>query len=353
MMDLSSIFNGNPILSNAYLQSLATLVLFYLIGRFVVFVSEKILLKYAEKTKTDVDDRILKSTNRPISFLLLLFGIRLAMLPLAVPGQINKIVVKTIYSLIAVIFMSTFIKVVDILANAWVRHLAKKQKTRMDYSLLGIIHKISRIILMLTAFLLVLDLWGVKIGPLLASLGILGIAVAFGLQSTLGNIFGGASLIIDKSIKSGDIIKLDEDTTGTVLDVGLRATRIRTWDNEVIIMPNGQLANSKIKNYVLPDEKARIVVPFSVAYGSDIDKVKKIVMKEINKLDNLDEEHEPSVMFLEMAESSLNFKAFVWLKSYAERFSTKEKLNCRIYNALNKAKVNIPFPQMDVHLKKR
>ena len=119
----------------------------------------------------------------------------------------------------------------------------------------------------------------------------------------------------------------------------------------MIIIPNGKLAGVNIKNYVLPNPTARIVVPFSVAYGSDVDKVKKIVMKEVKKLDNLDKNHDPMVMFLEMGESSLNFKTFVWLKSYKDRFKTKEKLNCMIYNALNKNKLHIPFPQRDVWIK--
>jgi len=198
----------------------------------------------------------------------------------------------------------------------------------------------------------VLRVWDVQIGTLLASLGIVGIAVAFGLQNTLGNIFGGVSLLLDRSIKVGDIIKLDEETAGAVIDVGLRATKIRTWDNEVIIIPNGKLAGVNIKNYVLPNPVARIVIPFSVAYGSKVEKVKQIVMKEIKKLDNLDNSHDPMVMFLAMSNSSLDFKAFAWLKSYKDRFMTKERLNCMIYNALNKNKVTIPFPQMDVHLKK-
>jgi len=159
-------------------------------------------------------------------------------------------------------------------------------------------------------------------------------------------------LILDRSIRVGDRVKLDEETSGIVEDVGLRSTRIRTWDNEILIIPNGRLAGNNIKNYVLPDHISRIDIPFSVAYGSNVDDVKKVVMAEIKKLDNLSKSEDSTVMFVEMGPSSLNFKAFVWIKSYKDRFTTKEKLNCMIYSALNKNKIIIPFPQMDVHLKK-
>ena len=162
--------------------------------------------------------------------------------------------------------------------------------------------------------LAILKIWGIQIGPLLAGLGIGGIAIAFAMQSTLGNIFGGVSLILDKTIKVGDVVYLDNETKGTILDIGLRSTKIKTFDNELIIIPNGEVANKKIQNVVQPDPSARVVIPFSVAYGSNVDKVKKIVLKEIAKIDGKDEEKEPNVRFLSMGDSALLFKAYFWMK---------------------------------------
>jgi len=199
----------------------------------------------------------------------------------------------------------------------------------------------------------ILDLWGIQLMPLVASLGIAGIAIAFALQNTLGNIFGGISVVLDKSVKSGDVIRLDKDTYGTVLDVGFRSTKIRTWNNEVIIIPNGKLADSRIQNYILPEPSVRINLPFSVEYGSDIDKVKKVVLDEIKKLKNVLKDPKPKIMFLEMGDFSLNFKVYFWVPSFKERFKTKEKANCLIYDALNKAKIGIPFPTRTIYMKKR
>jgi MscS family membrane protein len=200
--------------------------------------------------------------------------------------------------------------------------------------------------------LYVLDIYGIEIVPLIGALGIAGLAVALALQPTLGNIFSGASMVIDKSIGVGDLVYLDSQTKGKVLKIGLRSTKILTFDNELIIIPNSNLAESMIQNVALPEPKSRVVIPFSVAYGSDIEKVKKIVLKEIRSVKNVVFDPEPLVRFLEMGESSLNFKAYFYVDSYTNRFQAIDEANTKIYNALNKNKINIPFPQLDVHLKR-
>jgi len=345
--------SAEEIIRSKYTHSLVILFGFIIVAKLVTLITEKYILKLTAKTKTDVDDRLVEKTHTPVSLLFIILGIKLAIIPLDLNEGINTILHRSISTLSVAVLIYALIGIFNIIITAWVKRSAVRKAKDVDENLIKITNKAARFLLLFIGLLFVLKVWNIQIGTLLASLGIIGIAVAFGLQNTLGNIFGGVSLLMDRSIKVGDVIRMDKDTYGKVRDVGLRSTRVITWDNEVIIIPNGKLAGSQIKNYVLPNPTARITVPFSVAYGSNVDKVKKIVMTEIKKLDNLDANHEPMVMFLEMAESSLNFKALVWLRSYKDRFVTKEKLNCAIYNTLNKNKVSIPFPQMDVHLKKK
>ncbi len=341
----------NGFIENRYIHAVVILVAFFFCAKLITFIAENYILKLTAKTKTEVDDLLVKRTHGPISLLLFLIGVKLALIPLKFKENIKVVLQRLDSTLSILVLIYAIIVVMDIVISTWVKRKARKKETEIDENLIKVSTKTSRVVFVVIGLLFILRVWDIELGPLLASLGIIGIAVAFGLQNTLGNIFGGVSLLMDRSIKVGDIVKIDEETYGEVLDVGLRATRVRTWDNEVVIIPNGKLAGVNIRNYVLPNPIARITVPFSVAYGSNIDRVKKIVMNEVKKLDNLDKNHDPMVMFLEMGESSLNFKAFVWLKSYKERFATKEKLNCMIYNALNKNKIAIPFPQRDVWIR--
>jgi MscS family membrane protein len=341
------------IYSNQYIQAAVIFISFVILAKLFVFVSQNILLKIARKTKTEVDDKLIEATNKPISFLVVFIGARLAILPLGIGKAAMGMVRSACSSFIIIIVIYIAVIVFDILIDGWGKKWAEKTKSKVDDHLIVLLRRFSKIIFGILGLLFIMDVWGIKIGPLLASLGIAGIAVAFALQNTLGNIFGGISMIIDKTIKVGDMVQLEDGTLGTVLDVGLRSTRIRTFDNEVVIMPNGTLASSKVQNYVHPDPSARVVIPFSTAYGSKIEKVKKIVLKEISSIEGLKKtkETEPFVRFSEMGESSLNFKAFFWVENYLDRWQAKDVANTRIYNALNKAGISIPFPQMDIWIK--
>ena len=168
----------------------------------------------------------------------------------------------------------------------------------------------------------------------------------------LSNIFGGVSIILDKSVNVGDLVNLDDGTSGKISKIGIRATKVQTFDNEMIIVPNSKLANSNIKNIAQPEPKSRVVIPFGVAYGTDIEKVRKVVMKEIKTVTGFAKEPEPSVRFVEMGDSSLNFKAYFFVESFEQRFNAIDEANTKIYNALSKNKIEIPFPQMDIHVKK-
>ncbi len=349
-MDIQNLIS---FLEYSYVRAIVTFIVFFFVSKLFVLISEKGLLKLARKTKTKVDEFIIERTNKPISLILILIGVRLAIIPLGLAENITRISTLIVSSFIIMLVTYIIIAVIDVLLDNWGKKWAERTKTSLDQHLLNLLHRFSKIIFSILGFLFILDVWGIKIGALLASLGIAGIAVAFALQNTLGNIFGGISMIIDKTIKVGDVIALDPETRGTVMDIGLRSTKIRTFNNQIITIPNGKLAANKIENYVQPDPSARVLIQFGVAYGSNINKVKKIVMKVIDKIDDLKKDKEPFVRFIEMGDSALIFKVYFWVNSYKNRIPATDQANEGIYNALNKAKINIPYPQMDVHIKKR
>lgn len=340
---------------NNFLKSFAILAAFFIISKLFVYITQKIILKLVKKTKTQIDDVIVNKTNKPISILLILIGIRLSLFPLG----LNQITLDILENIILSLIIAdlTFIAVVafDAIIDEWGKRFADKTDSELDKDILILFHRFSRIFLFIIGFLFILPLWGIQIGPLITSLGIAGIAVAFALQSTLGNIFGGVSLILDRSIKVGDVIKLDNDTIGTVVDVGLRSTKIKTFDNELIILPNGKLADTKIMNYLQPDPKVRCAIEFGVEYGSDVDDVKKIVLDAINSMPNVlknPEDVHAKIMFMEMGDFALKFRALFWVSTFDERFPTKEIALEKIYNSLRKHKIGIPFPTRTVYLSK-
>ncbi len=353
-MDLSALpVIGEYLAANPYLHAIAIFVFFFAASFLMVFAGEKLLLRLTSKTKTDIDDLLIKRTNKPIAVLLMLFGLRFAVDIFKVSSEIAAAIDRIFFVMIVFGVAYILMVVIDVFIDNWSRKWAEKTESKMDDYIITMLHRLFRILVIAFAFIYILNSWGVEITPILAGLGVAGIAVAFAMQSSLSNIFSGIFMIVDKTVKVGDVIELDKETTGTVVDVGLRSTRIRSWNNEIMTIPNSKVADAKVLNFAQPDPTVRVVIPFSVAYGSKIGKVKSIVLKEIKQINGALKEPEPMVMFTEMGQSSLNFNAYFWVEHFTMKFAAKDEANTRIYNALNKARITIPYPQMDVHIKRR
>ena len=150
----------------------------------------------------------------------------------------------------------------DIFIAYYGKKFAAKTKSTMDDSLIPLVEKFTKWFFVIIALLIIFSKWGVDIGAVLAGLGIAGIAIGFAVKDSLANIFGGISLILDKNFKVGDKIKIDSGDVGVIEDIGLRSTKLKDYDNHLIIVPNGKLANSKIVNYVKPNPKLKFKIDF-------------------------------------------------------------------------------------------
>jgi small-conductance mechanosensitive channel len=190
---------------------------------------------------------------------------------------------------------------------------------------------------------------------LLAGAGIAGIAVALAAQDFISNFFGGAIITVDKPFKVGDRIRVD-DVYGDVISVGTRSTRIKTLDNQIVTIPNNKLTTNIITNYSEPDPRLRMTIPISVAYGTDPLRVKKILLEiaydAIRNSEYFVDDPAPEALFVEFAESSLNFILRIWTKAVISTEKVKDTINCRIAERFVKEGIEVPFPQMDVHMKK-
>ena len=340
-------------IAHDYLRFVVILIGGFILLRIFIFLIEKVVLKLTIKTKTKLDDLLVKKTSKPITFLILMIVLRVALNEVFLGEKfgdiLNKIVMSIIILAIFIVAYSVFFLVIN---RGW-KKLRKGEDKGKNQGMFHLLEGTLKVVFVVAIFLIILQFWGVAIGPLLAGIGIGGIAIAFALQSSLGNIFGGISIILDDSIRVGDLVNLADGVSGKILKIGLRSTKIMTFDNEVIIIPNGKLADSNIHNVAKPEPKSRVVIPFSVAYGSDIGKVKKLILIEIKKITGYIEDPEPVVRFLKMADSGLEFKAYFFVDTFENRFNAIDEANTRIYNALNGAKISIPFPQVDVHLKRK
>lgn len=346
------VFGLENYVANPYLRALIILIIASLVLRIVVWIVQKIVLGFTAKTKTDIDDKFISKASKSITALVLLAGFRIALGELPFSENISNIIGNILYSFIVVYLAVIIYHFIDIILFVAIGKAMRGESTKARESLMSLIHSIVKVLMIALSLLYILELWGIEIGPFLAAMGIAGLAVALALQPAMGNVFSGMAMILDKSVKVGDLIYLDATTRGKVSHIGLRSTKIITFDNELIIVPNSNVADSKIQNIGEPEPKTRVVIPFGVAYGSNVEKVKDIVMKEIKSCKYFINDPEPFVRFLEMGDSSLNFKAYFYVDSFENKWSSIDEANTKIYNTLNKNKIEIPFPQLDVHLDK-
>ncbi|MBL7148175.1 MAG: mechanosensitive ion channel family protein [Nanoarchaeota archaeon] len=339
------------IFNNPWLDTTIIIILFLIGSKILTFIIEKIVKGFTRKTKTKLDDLLIEKLDKTFVWLLFFIGIRIFVVPLLEIDAIDMVNNAFIIFLITLIF----VRIIDILIDSWGINFAKRTKSKVDESLLSLFHRFSRIVIFVIGGIIILNNFNIEVTPFLASLGIAGIVLAFALQSSLSNIFGGISLILDKNFKVGDTVKLGSGELGVILDIGLRSTKMKTFDNEMLVIPNGKLADSIIQNYAQPDLYARAVISFGVEYGSNIDKVRKVVVETLKKMPKViknDMEHPIEVLFINMGDFALQFEAKFWVKSYKERYLSKMEATEKIYNALRKSKVGIPFPTRTVYLKK-
>ena len=335
-------------LGNQYVVSLLIIIAAAILAKLLIFIFKNYLEKFAANTETELDDMILDKVKKPFFYLILAQGLKLALFNL----NVNITITQIVNTLMALVFVFILARGVEVVIEVWGKTFAKKTKTQLDEVLLPLFHKFSKIIFFVIAVMWGLRIWGIDIAPYLAGLGIGGLVIGLALQDSLKNILGGISLILDETFKVGEKIKLESGEVGEIVDIGLRSTKMRTYDNELINVPNGYLANTTIQNFTKPSPKIRVVVPFGVEYGSDVAKVKKLVLTEAKKIKDILDKPEVGVQFYEMADSSLNFKLMFWVKDWRDAHAKKLEATEMIYNLLNKHKIGIPFPTQTVYLEK-
>lgn len=336
------------IMGNIYLEFLFILVVSLFVAFIVKFILFQVLKPLAKKTKTKVDDLIIASVSAILFYIIIALGFKIGFETFEFEtGIYNSLIETFLIFLVAV----ALIRIIHNLSKHWIEDWAKKTESTADDRLIPLVEKILKAVVIILGFIFVFDAWDIDISPLLATVGIAGIAIGLAVRDSLANILGGLQLVLDKTFKVGDKVQIESGEMGVILDIGLRSTKLKTYDNEVIYIPNGQLANARIKNFTVPDLSIRVNVEFGVVYGSNSEKVRQVVLEALRKTDGVLEEPEPVVQFLKMSDFSLDFIARVWVKEYTEAYGMKVRATDVIYNALNQAGIGIPFPTRTVYTK--
>jgi len=333
-----------PVLAKAGLVLVGALLVWAIFGRLM-----KQVRKRAKKYEfVRINDQIFDLIQRAVLYaLIFICGIYLLNL-FKIP-----ILEKFFYAALIILLAIPVKDFTLILLSYLETNFIKKSETKMDDIVFDLLGKFSGVIIFAIAILLALDVLGINVIPFVAGAGIAGIAIGFAAKDTLSNLIAGILLIIDRPFEIGDRIEVwsspkNSATWGDVLDIGLRATKIRTTDNIVIIIPNNEIMMRDIINYTTLSEDIRVRIPIGVSYDTDIRKAKSVILEVAKTAEWVLKDPRPQVVVRQFGESSVDLQLRVWIKDARRRMDTISHVTDKVKEAFDREGIEIPYPKRDI-----
>jgi small-conductance mechanosensitive channel len=231
--------------------------------------------------------------------------------------------------------------------------VAHKTDSKIDDILFDLLIRFSNFIIYTVAIVIALDLLGINVVPFVAGAGVAGVAIGFAAKDTLSNLIAGVLLIIDRPFEVGDRIEVwnapaGSATWGDVIDIGLRATKIKTTDNIVIIIPNNEIMLRDIINYTIISEDIRLRINIGIAYDADLQKAKHAILKVAQATEGVADDPPPKVVVRNFGESSVDLQLRVWIHDARRRMDTISYITDKIKEVFDTEGIEIPYPKRDI-----
>ena len=339
------------IATGPWMITAAAMLAAFVLGRIIVGLARPVLARIAGRTATDWDDRLVALMASPLSLVLALQALRIASpwLPLDARGLATLADVIAIVTTLSVLW--TAFRGIDL-----ARSVLERRSWAIDRpssrSLLSIGGRFAKVTVLVIAGIVALAQLGVSVASLVAGLGIGGLAVALGAQKTLENLFGTLSIGVDQPMREGDVVKL-YDFTGTVEQIGLRSTRIRTLDRTIVTIPNGELANQRIESFTVRD-RLRLALVVGVVHGTTSEQLRAI-LAELEAILRRQPKVVPetvSVRFIALAASSLDIEigALFQTTDWPEFQLIRQDVLLAFMAAIEQHGSALAFPTRTIHL---
>ncbi|MBW1641803.1 MAG: mechanosensitive ion channel family protein [Deltaproteobacteria bacterium] len=336
---------------NRFVVAIVIVVLFLFIRRlFSTFVIKR-LAKFLQKKDVDIDESALNILEKPFSFIPVALGLFLATQYLSLSGEIQLLLDRFIRSLIVFVIFWSLFKLIDPLSI----FLRKLEKT-LTPSLMDWLIKAINIFIIFVGAATILEIWGIKIGPILAGLGLFGVAVALGAQDLFKNLISGILIIGERRFNPGDWIKIDGLVEGTVETIGFRSTKIRRFDKAPVFVPNSNLSDSSVINFSNMTHR-RIYWMIGVEYRTTVDQLRQIRDNIESYILNSEDFARPPevptfVRIDRFSDSSIDIMVYCFTKTtvWGEWLQIKEKLAYKIKEIVKTAETAFAFPSQSVYV---
>jgi len=340
-------FSGQP-----WIQGGAVFLITFILASLTSWLIFRILKFLTSKTKSYLDDRLLNIARPPIYYSLVITGFSTAVKIMPLADSLTDKLIYGFKTIGVLVWMTALIRASKIILQQLAWGGGKNKQRLIQPQTLPLFDNLSKLLIVAVAGYVMFQIWGIDMTAWVASAGIMGLAVSFAAKDTLANLFSGVFILADSPYKIGDYIVLDDGQRGKVMHIGLRSTRIMTRDDVEVTVPNSIMGNSKVTNESGgPNPKFRIRVKVGVAYGSDTDKVRGILMRIALDEPLVTEVPEPRIRFRAFGGSSLDFELLCWIENPELKGRTVDKLNDKVYKQFNANGIEIPFNKQDIYIK--
>ncbi|MBT4028682.1 MAG: mechanosensitive ion channel family protein [Planctomycetes bacterium] len=304
---------------------------------------------WAQKTSSDLDDKILASIHGPVVKTVVLWGLMLAFARLNFSDETVVFAHRIFWTAIVWVWMRFGLVAVSLVVTTASRHPSRFHA--IEPRTFPLFDNLAKLLLVSAGLFAFISVWDFDATGWLASAGIAGIAIGFAAQDTLANLFSGVFIIADAPYCMGDYIVLDSGERGEVVHIGLRSTRLLTRDDLIIVLPNAVIGKAKVINESAGDStRRRVRVKVGVAYGSDLDKVREVLLGVAEAEDMVCATPAPRVRFRAFSDSSLDHELLCWVNEPVLRGRALDAINRGVYQAFAENGIEIPFPQRTVHM---
>lgn len=321
-----------------------------IIVKLLSLLGKKVIKPFVTGTDNHLDDVIFYSLEAPVKFAIILLGIWIAIHRLVYPDSFVK-VVDNAYSILIVLDITWFF---GRLFSSLLQVYWGKQSNGQANKMMPIIKRTILVIVWLIGIVMALSNVGVNISALLGTLGIGGIAFALAAQDTVKNVFGAFTILTDKPFSIGDTIRVDS-YEGTVVDVGVRSTKIMNYDKRIITFPNYKITDTSIVN-ISSEPMRRVVLNLGLTYDTTSEKMKEALelLKSIPKrVENVSSNPSDIVaVFTEYSDSTLVIMYIYFIEKQGDILGVTSNMNMEILAAFNKAGLNLAFPTRTVYIQK-
>lgn len=340
-----------PLGANAWIRAAVIVVVALIAAKVVNFVLTRVISKWTQKSTTTLDDRLIALLRRPVFWSVVFAGAWMAVSQLPLAATWSTLILRLLKTMAIVLWSVFAARTTAVLLEA----LSKLEGSAsfVEPRTLALFENVAKILLFGAAVYFLFLSWGIDVGAWLATAGVLGLVLGLAAKDTLSNLFAGLFILADAPYQVGDFINLDSGERGRVEQIGLRSTRLLTRDDIQITVPNSVIAQAKIINETGgPWQKERVRVKVGAAYGTEIARVREVLLKIARDNDYVVEEPEPRVRMRALGSSSLDFELLCWIDEPVLRGRALDSLYEAVYTGFQEAGIEIPYPKQDVYLKK-